>query len=182
MAQRLIRSLFQIIKEKKLASKPIKLGIRWYRVTYSQLKILKYTPQRFSHSHHSSLSGDPNAAPVWLRFMQQFITVSCTCNESNSSMKDLHADWLASWGYTIVQASLCLFCERNESNGRGVGGEQCNGYTIVQRTYYGDAVLWQTNRSISHKIQQFSSIVTRQLTIYKFALNKREDNPVMYER
>lgn len=48
-----------------------------------------------------------------LHFVQRFITVSCTCSESNSSTKDLHADGLPR---EDIEVSVCRACEGNKSN------------------------------------------------------------------
>lgn len=51
-----------------------------------------------------------------LHFVQRFITVSCTCSESNSSTKDLHADGLPREDTRPIGASVCRACEGNKSN------------------------------------------------------------------
>lgn len=60
--------------------------------------------------------------PDRLHFVQQFITVSCTCSKSNSSAKDLHADGLPREG-THARRGVCRACRRNKSN---AGVRQCN--------------------------------------------------------
>lgn len=52
-----------------------------------------------------------------LHFVWQFITVSCTCSESNSSTRKIcmPMDCLVK-AHTLASASVCRACRRNKSN------------------------------------------------------------------